>query len=223
MDSARQLDALLDDQLDVAILRVTRQMVAEHPAGWHYRLLRLEPMLLVGRPGDPHQESASFHDRPVEVFADSPGFRDVQRSRGVPDRLRTRHRNHPALARQPGHLQQLPRCGAAGTESPPSCWTSPATPSATPRSACRSTTRWSTNPSIPGPSPGGTSSCPSRSPSSSGRLTQLSRRKGWTSASVGPAPMWLPPDDPAISVLMPAPAPGGGHSPSTAPPESPGR
>ena len=73
MDSIRQLDALLSDQLDVAILRVTRQMVADHPAGWHYRLLRLEPMVLVGRPGDPHQDSASFHDRAIEVFADTPG------------------------------------------------------------------------------------------------------------------------------------------------------
>jgi hypothetical protein len=30
-------------------------------------------MLLVGRPGDPHQDIASFHERPVEVFADTPG------------------------------------------------------------------------------------------------------------------------------------------------------
>jgi hypothetical protein len=34
MDSIRQLDALLSDWLDIAILRVTRQMVAEiQPAG----------------------------------------------------------------------------------------------------------------------------------------------------------------------------------------------
>src|SRR3954462_1997284 len=72
MDSIRQLDALLSDHLDVAILRVTRRMVAEHPTGWHYRLLRLEPMLLVGRTGDPHRENASFDDRAIEVFADAP-------------------------------------------------------------------------------------------------------------------------------------------------------
>jgi DNA-binding transcriptional LysR family regulator len=73
MDSIRQLEALLSDRLDVAILRVTRRMVAENPTGWHYRLLRLEPMLLVGRPADPLQPSASFDDRTIEVFADTPG------------------------------------------------------------------------------------------------------------------------------------------------------
>ena len=52
MDSIRQLKAMLSGRLDVAILRVTRQMLADHPAGWHHRLLRLEPMVLVGRPGD---------------------------------------------------------------------------------------------------------------------------------------------------------------------------
>ena len=30
-------------------------------------------MLLVGRPTDPHRETASFHDRAVTVFADTPG------------------------------------------------------------------------------------------------------------------------------------------------------
>jgi DNA-binding transcriptional LysR family regulator len=73
MDSTRQLNALLTGQLDVAILRVTPQMLAEHPTGWHRRLLRLEPMLLVGRVGDPVRESASLHERPVEVFADAVG------------------------------------------------------------------------------------------------------------------------------------------------------
>ena len=33
MDSARQLDALLTEQLDVAILRITPKMLAEHPTG----------------------------------------------------------------------------------------------------------------------------------------------------------------------------------------------
>jgi DNA-binding transcriptional LysR family regulator len=73
MDSARQLDALLSEQLDVAILRVTPQMLAERPSGWQRRLLRLEPMLLVGRPDDEPRESASLHERPVEVFADAAG------------------------------------------------------------------------------------------------------------------------------------------------------
>ncbi|WP_233565576.1 LysR family transcriptional regulator [Cellulomonas sp. PhB143] len=75
MDSARQLDALLAEQLDVAILRLTPQMLAEHPTGWRRQLLRLEPMLLVGRAGDLPRDSASLHERPVEVFADAAGSR----------------------------------------------------------------------------------------------------------------------------------------------------
>ncbi|MET0821492.1 MAG: LysR family transcriptional regulator [Aeromicrobium sp.] len=71
MDSARQIDALLSEQLDVAILRVTPQMLAERPHGWRRRLIRLEPLLLIGRPGDRERESASLHERPVEVFADA--------------------------------------------------------------------------------------------------------------------------------------------------------
>ncbi|MGW4523660.1 LysR family transcriptional regulator [Amycolatopsis sp. NPDC004378] len=73
MDSARQLAALLEDHLDVAILRVTTALRAEHPAGWHHELLRLEPFWLVGRPGDPRRPTASVHERPLEVFADAPG------------------------------------------------------------------------------------------------------------------------------------------------------
>lgn len=73
MDSLRQLHALLAEQLDVAILRVTPRMLAERPSGWQRRLLRLEPMLLVGRPGDAERESVSLHDRPVEAFADPAG------------------------------------------------------------------------------------------------------------------------------------------------------
>ncbi len=73
MDSARQLDALLGEQLDVAILRVTPRMLAERPTGWQRRLLRLEPMLLVGRPGEAARESVSLHERTVEVFADAAG------------------------------------------------------------------------------------------------------------------------------------------------------
>ncbi|WP_051276416.1 LysR family transcriptional regulator [Marmoricola sp. URHB0036] len=71
MDSARQLDALLSEQLDVAVLRVTPKMLAERPTGWQRRLLRLEPMWLVGRPGDEPRDSVSLHERPVEVFADT--------------------------------------------------------------------------------------------------------------------------------------------------------
>jgi DNA-binding transcriptional LysR family regulator len=73
MDSARQLEALLAEQLDVAVIRVTPQMLADHPVGWQRRLIRLERLWLVGRPGEPPRESASLHERPVEVFADATG------------------------------------------------------------------------------------------------------------------------------------------------------
>lgn len=73
LTSLGQLDALLNNRLDVAILRVTAQMVAGQPAGWQHRLLRLEPMLLVGRPGDSDRATASLYERPLEVFADPPG------------------------------------------------------------------------------------------------------------------------------------------------------
>ena len=72
MDSISQLDALLQDRLDVAILRVTARMLNEHPTGWGHSLLRLEPLVLVGRPGGPHRQTASFHDGPLEVFGDPP-------------------------------------------------------------------------------------------------------------------------------------------------------
>lgn len=73
LDSIGQLHALLDGLLDVAIMRVTPRLLAERPTGWHHRLLRLEPMRLVGRPGDPPRRSASLSERPVEVFGDAPG------------------------------------------------------------------------------------------------------------------------------------------------------
>ena len=73
LDSTRQLDALLEDQLDVAVLRVTPAMLAAHPSGWSHRLLRLEPLRLVGRPGDPSRGTVSLYERPLEVFADATG------------------------------------------------------------------------------------------------------------------------------------------------------
>jgi DNA-binding transcriptional LysR family regulator len=79
MDSVAQLNALLEERLDVAILRVTPEMQRGHPSGWFHTLLRLEPMRLVGRPGDLPRPTASFYERPVEVFGDSPssGFNPV--------------------------------------------------------------------------------------------------------------------------------------------------
>lgn len=70
MDSVSQLKALLHDRLDVAILRVTQQMLVDNPRGWSHTLLRLEPMRLVGRTGDPSRPKASLLERPVEVFGD---------------------------------------------------------------------------------------------------------------------------------------------------------
>jgi DNA-binding transcriptional LysR family regulator len=72
MDSPAQLDALLENRLDVAILRLTPQMLLDHPKGWAHTLLRLEPMRLVGRLGDPPRPTASMFERPIEVFGDPP-------------------------------------------------------------------------------------------------------------------------------------------------------
>lgn len=72
LDSVAQLNALLEDRLDVAILRVTPQMLRDHPTGWFHTLLRLEPMRLVGRPSDVPRQTASFYERPIEVFGDPP-------------------------------------------------------------------------------------------------------------------------------------------------------
>jgi DNA-binding transcriptional LysR family regulator len=73
MDSRRQFDALISGLLDVAIVRLTPEMTAEHPLGWRSRALRLEPFWLVGRAGDPQAETMSLYERPLEVFSDPPG------------------------------------------------------------------------------------------------------------------------------------------------------
>ena len=109
MDSRRQLEALMMGQLDVAIIRVTAGMMARYPSGWDFRLLRLEPFWLVGRPGDPPREQASLQDRPVEVFADGPAsplynvhgeyMTSFEQQSGVA----------LVLARQPRDLRQLSR------------------------------------------------------------------------------------------------------------------
>jgi len=72
MDSMSQLDALLQNRLDVAMLRITPRMLVERPSGWNHCLLRLEPLVFVGRPGDTRQHTASFYDGPLEVFGDPP-------------------------------------------------------------------------------------------------------------------------------------------------------
>lgn len=72
MDSITQLNALMEHRLDVAILRVTPRMSVAHPGGWRHRLLRLEPLVLVGPREDPQTPTASFHEAPLDVFADPP-------------------------------------------------------------------------------------------------------------------------------------------------------
>jgi DNA-binding transcriptional LysR family regulator len=72
MDSAVQLQALLENRLDVAIIRIAPRMLADHPSGWKHTLLRLEPLLLVGRLGAARRERWSLHDGPLEVFGDPP-------------------------------------------------------------------------------------------------------------------------------------------------------
>ncbi|MDQ4504110.1 LysR family transcriptional regulator [Sinomonas sp. ASV322] len=73
MDSRRQFAALMAGLLDVAIIRLTPAMRAEHPSGWRHRLLRLEPFWLIGRADDAPGETASLHERPIDVFGDPPG------------------------------------------------------------------------------------------------------------------------------------------------------
>jgi DNA-binding transcriptional LysR family regulator len=70
MDSNAQLTALLENRLDVGIMRVTPRMVLDHPHGWRHRLLRLEPLVIVGGGGDPAERTASFLDQQLGVFGD---------------------------------------------------------------------------------------------------------------------------------------------------------
>jgi DNA-binding transcriptional LysR family regulator len=202
MDSYRQLDALLNNQLDVAILRVTRQMVAEHPAGWHYRMLRLEPMLLVGRPGDPQQDGASFHERPIEVFADAAGS-GMYNAHG--EFLTAFERDTGIVLRWLGNPGTFNHCLSAVMR---------ARDPALVLEFASYAERYS-EVGLPVYNP--TERRPVYPWSIAWRDEQLSepvaefvrtahqlaRSKRWTAPTVSLAPMWLPPDDPAISVLTP--------------------
>ncbi|MFF1607662.1 LysR family transcriptional regulator [Amycolatopsis sp. NPDC058278] len=119
MDSARQLRALLEGHLDVAIVRVTGAMKAAHPAGWQHRLLRLEPFRLVGRPGDPRRPAVSVHERPIEVFADAPGTALYN----VHGRYLSSLEQHTGLAlRWLGNPGTFDTCHAALTRAPDSAY-----------------------------------------------------------------------------------------------------
>lgn len=203
MDSVRQLEALLNGHLDVAILRVTRRMVADHPTGWHYRLLRLEPMLLVGRATDSPQESVSFDARRIEVFADTPdsGMYNVHG-----DFLSAFERDTGITLRWLGNPGTFNHCLAAVRRAPASAFLLD----------FASYTQRYAEVGLPVYHP------LERQPvypwSIAWRDEQLaepvaefvrtahalSHRRGWTSTTIGLAPVWLPPDDPAVSVLLPA-------------------
>ena len=110
LDSYGQLQSLLAGRLDVAVLRVTAHMRAEHPTGWQHRPLRLEPMHLVGRPGDPERPTASLHERPIEVFGDTPEFH-LHNAHG--DYLRAFERHTGLAMRWLGNPGTLNHCLAA--------------------------------------------------------------------------------------------------------------
>jgi DNA-binding transcriptional LysR family regulator len=72
MDSAAQISALLDNRLDVAIVRITQEMLTQNPGGWSHTLLRLEPMRLVGQAPATGDPTASLYECAVHVFGDTP-------------------------------------------------------------------------------------------------------------------------------------------------------
>jgi DNA-binding transcriptional LysR family regulator len=72
LDSNAQLTALLENRLDVGILRVTPVMLRDHPTGWRHQLLRMEPLLIVGGPDGPPDVPVSLVDEPLGVFGDPP-------------------------------------------------------------------------------------------------------------------------------------------------------
>ena len=171
-------------------------MVADHPAGWHYRLLRLEPMLLVGRPGDPHQDSASFHDRAVEVFADTPGS-GMYNVHG--EYMTAFERDTGIALRWLGNPGTFNNCLAAVMRA--------REPAFVLEFASYAQRYAEVGLPVYHPSehqPVYPWSIAWRDEQLSEPVAEfvrtaheLSRQKGWTSATVGPAPTWLPPDDPA--------------------------
>jgi DNA-binding transcriptional LysR family regulator len=70
LDSNAQLTALLEHRLDVGIIRVSADLVRDHPHGWRHRLLRMEPMVVVGGDEDPAETTTSLRDEPLAVFGD---------------------------------------------------------------------------------------------------------------------------------------------------------
>lgn len=73
MDSYAQLTALLERRLDVGIIRVTPRMLDEHPHGWRRRLIRLEPMVIVGTESEEPAPQPLGGDRPLVVLGDPVG------------------------------------------------------------------------------------------------------------------------------------------------------
>jgi DNA-binding transcriptional LysR family regulator len=119
MDSIRQLSALLNNQLDVAIIRVTSAMLADHPVGWRHRMIRLEPFWLVGRPADKPRATASLHERALEVFGDAPGSA-LYNAHGA--YLHSFERHTGLTLRWLGNPGTFDNCHAALTRSPDSAY-----------------------------------------------------------------------------------------------------
>jgi DNA-binding transcriptional LysR family regulator len=199
MDSARQLDALLGRRLDVAILRVTRQMLDAHPAGWHHRLLRLEPLRLVGRPTDDRRAVASLRERPVTVFADtrSSGMYNVHG-----DYMSAFERDTGIALRWLGNPGTFNNCLAAVMRSSEPAFL---------LDFASHTDRYADvglpvyrplehQPAYPW-SIAWRDEEPTEPVADVVRIAlALSRSSGWTTTEVGAAPIWLPPDDRGVVV-----------------------
>jgi DNA-binding transcriptional LysR family regulator len=189
MDSIRQLDALLNDQLDVAILRVTRQMVADHPTGWHFA----DP---------PGSGMYNVHGDYLIAFEQDTGIN--LRWLGNPGTFNNclsavvRARTPAFLLEFASYAQRYADIGLPVSSplelQPVYPWS----------------IAWRDE-----------------------QLTEpvaefvrtaiaLAHQKGWTSTTTGPARRWLPPDDPAVNVLLAALPPERVDPTSPTPARSPG-
>jgi hypothetical protein len=163
-------------------------------------------MLLVGRPGDPHQDIASFHERPVEVFADTPGS-GMYNAHG--DYMTAFEKDTGVALRWLGNPGTFNHCLSAVMRA--------RVPAFVLEFASYAQRYAEVGLPVYHPS--------ERQPiypwSIAWRDEQLAepvaefvrtahklaREKRWTSVDSGLAPIWLPPDDPAISALLPARSP----------------
>ena len=203
MDSARQLDALLSEQLDVAILRVTPQMLPS------------------GRPGGSAgccawSRCCSWADPTTAArvgLAARAARRGVRRRRGVGPVQRARASTSLPSSGRPGSrcagsatLARSRHCLAAVSArvTPPSPSSSRATPSGTPRPASPSTTPRSCSRSTPGGSPGARTTLRLDAPAFVRRAGGLGAAAAGCAQRRGRAPIWLPQAIPESSSTRPA-------------------